>query len=93
MQRRSITKAAQLVPVSAARWHSIYKYFSRKTIEKMKQEKTKVVRKRHTHLHPKSKPKENLEQSSQNHYKFPFQLIKAGICTMRSRAAKRTENA
>ena len=70
------TKAAQLVLVSAARWHSICKYFSRQTIKKTKQETTKVVRKRHTHLHPKREPKEDLKQSSQNRYNSHFNLNK-----------------
>ncbi len=38
--------------------------------------KATVVRKRHTHLHPKRKPKENLKQSSQSHYNSHFKLNK-----------------
>ena len=70
------TKAAQLVPVSAARWHSICQNFSRQTIRKTKQEKATVVRKRHTHLHSERKPKENSKQSSQSRYNPHFNLNK-----------------
>ena len=42
------TKAAQLVPVSAARCHSIYKYFRRQTIEKNEQETKSSKKTPHT---------------------------------------------
>jgi hypothetical protein len=42
----------------------------------MKQEKATVVRKRHTHLHSKRKPKEDLKRSSQSHYNSHFNLNK-----------------
>jgi hypothetical protein len=41
-----------------------------------KQEKATVVRKRHTHLHSKRKPKEDLKQSSQSRYNSHFNLSK-----------------
>jgi hypothetical protein len=44
--------------------------------KKNEREKAKVVRKRHTHLHPKRKPKEDLKQSSQNRYNSHFNLNK-----------------
>ncbi len=69
-------KTAQLVPVFAARWHSICQNFSRQTIRKTKQERATVVRKRHTHLHSKRKPKEDLKQSSQSRYNSHFNLNK-----------------
>ena len=69
-------KTAKLVPVFAARWRSICKFFSGQTIGKTKQEKATVVRKRHTHLHSKRKPKEDLKQSSQSRYNSHFNLNK-----------------
>ena len=39
-------------------------------------ETTATQRKRHTHLHSKRKPKENLKQSSQSHYNSHFNLNK-----------------
>ncbi len=67
-------KVARLVPVFAARWRSICKYFSGQTIGKTKQEKATVVRKRHTYLHSKRKPKKDFKQSSQSHYNSHFNL-------------------
>jgi hypothetical protein len=66
-------KTAKLVPVFAARWRSINKYFSEQTIGKTKQKEQQLI-KRHTHLHYKGKPKGNLEQSSQSHYNSHFNL-------------------
>ncbi len=50
--------------------------FQRTDDRKTKQEKPTVIRKRQTHLHSKRKPKENLKQSSQNHYNSHFNLNK-----------------
>jgi hypothetical protein len=58
MKKTCQIETAQLVPVSAARWHSICQNFSGQTIRKTKQEKATVVRKRHTHIHSKRNPKD-----------------------------------
>ncbi len=76
MKKTYQIKIAKLVSVFAARWHSIRKYFSRQTNGKTKQEKATLVRKRHTHLQSKRKPKEDLKQSSQSRYKPHFNLNK-----------------
>ena len=76
MKKTCQIKTANLVPVFAARWHSICQNFSGQTIRKTKKEKATVVRKRHTHLHPKREPKEDLKQPSQNRYNSHFNLNK-----------------
>jgi hypothetical protein len=58
MKKTCQIETAQLVPVSAARWHSICQNFSGQTIRKTKQEKATVVTKRHTHIHSKRNPKD-----------------------------------
>jgi hypothetical protein len=74
MKKTYQIKTAKLVSIFAARWHSICKHFSGQTTGKTKQEKATVVRKHHTHLHFERQHKENLKQSSQNHFNSHFNL-------------------
>jgi hypothetical protein len=47
-----------------------------KSDRETKQEKAAVVRKRHTHLQSRRKPKEDSKQSTQSHYNYHFKLNK-----------------
>jgi hypothetical protein len=50
--------------------------FQRTNDRKNEARKATVIRKRHTHLHSKRKPKEDLKQSSQSHNNSHFNLNK-----------------
>ncbi len=72
-------KIAKLVPNFAARWRPICKYLNSSENKRSEKKRCKIhqhYRENATRLYSERKPKEELEQSSQNHYNSQFNLNK-----------------
>jgi hypothetical protein len=89
-------KAAKLVPVFTARWHSIRKYFNsseNKRPEKKRCKIQKQYKENATRLYPEKKLKEDLKQSSQSHYNSQFNLNKQAYAQYKNTLQKEQNDA
>jgi hypothetical protein len=92
MKRTCQTKTVKLVPVFAARWRAICKYFINSE-NKQPEKRYKIQQqniKNATRHYSRGK---KFSPTKSKPLLFSFLLQQTSICTIRTRAAKRTENA